>query len=100
VEALDYITTDPERQKSGIGSLLLESGIREADKAGMKCYVMSTEAGLRLYEKHGFKIVKRVVQSVEEWGGKIPHVHYFLTREADGRGYLTPPREIEDVLSA
>ncbi len=95
--ALDYIATDPSRQRSGIGSLLLESGIKEAEKAGVACYVMSTEAGLRLYQKYGFKIVKRVVQSVEEWGGNVPHVHYFLVREVGGRdsgeGCLTPPKE-------
>jgi ribosomal protein S18 acetylase RimI-like enzyme len=56
---------------------------------------MSTEAGLRLYEKHGFKIVKRIVQSVEEWGGTIPHVHYFLVKTPEDHGYLTPPREME-----
>ncbi|KAG4433712.1 hypothetical protein IFR05_010793 [Cadophora sp. M221] len=78
---LDYICTAPHYQDRGVGSDLVRSGIKVAEDAGLKCYVMSTPAGLRLCESHGFKRVKTIVQDDSKWGSVEPHVNYFLVRE-------------------
>ncbi|OHW96514.1 GNAT family acetyltransferase [Colletotrichum incanum] len=79
--ALDYIAVFPDRQKQGIGSVLLEDGISVAEGAGLRTYVMSTPTRLKLYEGHGFVRLKTIIQDDFKWGSTEPHVNHFLVRE-------------------
>ncbi|KZL83399.1 gnat family acetyltransferase protein [Colletotrichum incanum] len=78
---LDYIAVFPDRQKQGIGSVLLEDGISVAEGAGLRTYVMSTPTRLKLYEGHGFVRLKTIIQDDFKWGSTEPHVNHFLVRE-------------------
>ena len=78
---LDYITTIPSHQSCGVGGLLLRDGLAQADAAGLKTFVMSTPAGLKLYEKHGFEWVSTIVQDDSKYGGTGSHVSVFLVRQ-------------------
>lgn len=50
----------PTYQRQGIGSLLLQPVLKQADHEGLPCYLeTSTEAAVRFYQKHGFEIVRR-----------------------------------------
>ncbi len=44
----------PECQRQGIGSKLLEQGLREVDEAGLQCVLAASKEGLGLYRKFGF----------------------------------------------
>ncbi|WQF81103.1 Putative GNAT domain, acyl-CoA N-acyltransferase [Colletotrichum destructivum] len=79
--ALDYIAVLPDRQQQGIGSILVEDGLRVAEKAGLRVYVMSTQTGLKLYQGHGFISVRTVEQDDSQWGSTEPHINYFLVKE-------------------
>ncbi|TWB49099.1 L-amino acid N-acyltransferase YncA [Rhizobium sp. ERR 922] len=59
----------PERQRSGIGSLLLESDDRLADVK----YVQATLNAVGFYKKFGFQPVS--IGCVEKRGVRIPYVH-------------------------
>ncbi len=71
-------------QGKGVATSLVQSGIKIAEDAGLECYVMSKPAGLKLYESHGFKLVKTVSQDVSKWGITEPDVNHFLVKEVSG----------------
>jgi GNAT superfamily N-acetyltransferase len=54
---LGYIIVYPDYERQGVGSLLLESGVRAAEKMGLDIFVTSTKAGQRLYHKAGFSLL-------------------------------------------
>ncbi|KAJ5129036.1 hypothetical protein N7448_002748 [Penicillium atrosanguineum] len=78
---LDYLTTDPAFWRRGIGSMLVKSGLRIADVHGIKTYVMSEPAALKLYLNLGFELVDTVSTDYSQYGGTEPMVHYFLVRQ-------------------
>jgi ribosomal protein S18 acetylase RimI-like enzyme len=53
------MVVDPEYQSQGIGWALLQWGLDQADSHSppLEVYTESTEAGRRLYEKGGLKVV-------------------------------------------
>lgn len=73
-EALDYLITTPSHQGKGVATMLLKSGLVEADAAGVKDFVMSTPAGVSLYRKNGFETVREVSQDYSQWGGTDAHI--------------------------
>ena len=49
----------PAYQSQGIGSSLIQLILKQADSAGLPCYLeTSTEGGVRFYQRHGFEIVR------------------------------------------
>lgn len=62
--------------------MLVKSGLQFADRLGIKTYVMSEPAGLKLYLRLGFKLVETVSTDYSQYGGTEPTVEYFLIREA------------------
>lgn len=55
---LGLLGVDPARQRQGIGSALLASGLARADAEGRVCYLETErESSARLYERHGFVVV-------------------------------------------
>jgi len=64
---LAMVGTSPKYQHQGAASLLLNWGIERADDHGLASYVEGTSAGLRLYEKHGFKEVAQLQLDLSPW---------------------------------
>lgn len=79
--ALDYLATHADHQRKGIASLLLKSGFRFADGAGLKIIVCSKAQGVKLYEKHGFKVGKVLSQERPQYGWTEPHVTTIMVRQ-------------------
>ncbi|KAJ5355864.1 Acyl-CoA N-acyltransferase [Penicillium concentricum] len=78
---LDYLTTDPSFWRRGIGRMLVQSGLQIADQQGIKTYVMSEPAALKLYLSLGFRLLDTVSVDYSQYGGTEPMVMYFLVRE-------------------
>jgi GNAT superfamily N-acetyltransferase len=57
---LQLIAVDPAQQKRGIGRILVNWGVQQADKRAKKCYLFASEAGRRLYLSVGFEVVREV----------------------------------------
>ncbi|KAJ5394012.1 uncharacterized protein N7487_011653 [Penicillium crustosum] len=74
----------PNYQRQGLGGLLVEFGVYEADTLGLPAYTEASPEGLGLYLKHGFKEVDRVTVDLEQWGGSKGDVNSYglLYREA------------------
>lgn len=81
-QVLDYMVCHPQHQRKGIASLLLKIGEIEAQKLGLKIFVMtSTDLGSTVfYEKCGFRNLRTVSLNVGKWGGETPHVTSFLEK--------------------
>ena len=46
--------TQPDHRNQGAAGLLVECGIREADKRGLGGYIEETSLGRKVYERHGY----------------------------------------------
>lgn len=56
---LFMLGVSPTYQSQGIGSLLLQPILNQADKEGLPCYLeTSTEGGVRFYKRLGFEVVR------------------------------------------
>jgi ribosomal protein S18 acetylase RimI-like enzyme len=55
---LPLIGVDPARQRSGLGSALMEHALRQCDRDRLPAYLESTNpANLPLYQRHGFRVL-------------------------------------------
>lgn len=61
------VGTNPKYQNQGAASKLLEWGLERADDKRLAAYVEGAPAGLRLYEKFGFKEVARLQLDMSPW---------------------------------
>jgi GNAT superfamily N-acetyltransferase len=48
------LSTHPDHERRGAGSMLMKWGIDIADNLGMKAFVQGSRVGKQLYESHGF----------------------------------------------
>ncbi|ORY66108.1 acyl-CoA N-acyltransferase [Pseudomassariella vexata] len=78
------ITIDPVYQGKGVGSQLIRWGIEQADRNGVFCWVHSSEAGWRMFEKLGFKEVDRLTVDLDAWAVRTPRAE-----GCDGWGQYT-----------
>jgi GNAT superfamily N-acetyltransferase len=72
---------DPEYQRQGIGSLLLEWGIKKADELQAKTWITSTPQAVSTYQRNGWKVVDRHDVSLEKYGGKGIYSRSWMLRE-------------------
>ncbi|PSR85670.1 acyl-CoA N-acyltransferase [Coniella lustricola] len=66
---LDYVAVHPDHQGNGIASALVQHGIKKAKELGLPVFVLAFEAGFRLYEKAGFKVLDTLDQDASKIGG-------------------------------
>nr|WP_231510290.1 GNAT family N-acetyltransferase [Fischerella sp. PCC 9605] len=58
---LEMLGVAPAYQGQGIGSLLLQPVLKQADTEGLPCYLQTTtEKAVRFYQKHGFEVLRTV----------------------------------------
>lgn len=97
---LDDLGVDPAYQGKGIGSLLLEWGLKKADEAGLEVFCLSSEEvrnqsescprqgigliklqGWKLYAKRGFELLKWV--DFRASGGRVIKERALLRPSSD-----------------
>ncbi|KAK6433236.1 hypothetical protein LTR95_010590 [Oleoguttula sp. CCFEE 5521] len=81
---LDYLAVHPDNSRKGVGTALVEHGLREAAKLGMDVFVHGKDAGLPLYSKCGFELLQRLWIDDAELGGRGYGAHLMVWR------YLKP----------
>lgn len=67
---LCMLGVSPAYQRTGIGSLLLQPIIKQADKEGLPCYLeTTTPGGVRFYQRLGFEVVRTggVPKEIKFW---------------------------------
>ena len=60
----------PEYQAKGIGTKLLQWGLRIADDEKVECWIDASAMGKGLYKKLGWKEVGELSMDLGEWGGR------------------------------
>ena len=77
---LSLLGVAPTHQRQGIGSLLLQPVLEQADREGLPCYLATfTEQAIAFYQKHGF-----VVLWQGELSGGSPYI-WTMKREPQHR---------------
>ncbi|KAK4547829.1 hypothetical protein LTR36_010548 [Oleoguttula mirabilis] len=61
------LCVDPDYQRQGIASLLMEGGLRQADEDGLPIYLESTPEGVHVYPRLGFETCSELV--LVDYGG-------------------------------
>jgi predicted N-acetyltransferase YhbS len=80
------LAVHPENQGKGIGTLLVQSGIEQAEKLGLDIYVLSFEAGKGVYDRLGFRTEKELIQDDSMYGGTGHYPVYFKIYESKTSG--------------
>ncbi|KAL5319711.1 hypothetical protein ACEPPN_012767 [Leptodophora sp. 'Broadleaf-Isolate-01'] len=78
---LDYLAVHPEQQGKGIGTALVQSGMREAEKLGLDIFIVAMKAGMGVYKRLGFRVERVLVQDDEKYGGLGEYKTYFMVLE-------------------
>ena len=71
----------PEYQRQGIGSLLLQWGLKKADGLRAKIWLSSTLKAASTYEKHGWKVVQTYDVDLGKYGGEGIYTRSWMLRE-------------------
>ena len=74
----------PSHQRRGVGSLLIQHGLRYADRANARTYVEAAPAGERLYKRLGWKEVDEVLLDLEPYGRNDVVITKLMFREPRG----------------
>lgn len=80
VPELEYLAVHPDYQGRGIATLLVESGIAEAEKIGVDVIVMAYKSALGVYKRLGFETAEYLIQDDSKYGGKGEFGAYFMVR--------------------
>jgi len=82
---VEFLATDPDYQRRGLGSMLLKHDLAIADAENKRSYIEATAPGHPVYLKLGWKDVDLLVFDVEKWGGTEPAYHWIMIREPPPR---------------
>ncbi|KXJ97689.1 acyl-CoA N-acyltransferase [Microdochium bolleyi] len=75
---LDFLAVHPDFKGRGIASQLVASGITKAEEMGVRIFVHSLEASVRLYQRLGFQMLDHVTQDDSRFGGPGEYRSYIL----------------------
>ncbi|KAH8657931.1 acetyltransferase [Xylariales sp. PMI_506] len=78
---LDYLAVHPDYQGRGIGTALCQSGMKEAEKLGLDIFIHAMKAGMGVYTRLGFHVMKEIIQDDSEFGGQGEYCVYLMTNE-------------------
>jgi GNAT superfamily N-acetyltransferase len=78
---LNSLSTHPEHRGRGAAALLLDWGLRKADKEGLTTYLDSTQMARPIYEKRHFQLEKGIEWDRVPWGGKGKDWHGSMVRQ-------------------
>ena len=83
---LSLLITDPLFHGRGAGTKLVSWGCEQADKLAVPMCMTSTPAGLKLYERFGFRIVTVMRTDMKQFGWGEPYdedaaTQFWMVRE-------------------
>lgn len=82
---MDYLAVHPDNQRKGIATLLVESGIKQAEKLGLDIFVLAFKAGRGVYRRLGFRTEQELIQDASQYGAKEYAVYYMIYEPHNAR---------------
>lgn len=86
---LSTLVISPSHQRRGIGSMLLEAGLREVDSFGLQCVLAASPEGEGLYKRFGFTEFEVMTLNLWEYAGGEglgPARHCVMHRPVQSKG--------------
>ncbi|RDW78385.1 hypothetical protein BP5796_06237 [Coleophoma crateriformis] len=78
---LDHLGTLPSHGRRGVGGMLLDRGVAQANALGLPIFVMAYPHGTGLYTKHGFKLMSTVTLDYSKYSDIGPQTVSFFVKE-------------------
>ncbi|KAF2446366.1 acyl-CoA N-acyltransferase [Karstenula rhodostoma CBS 690.94] len=72
----------PQHERRGAGTMLVQWGCDRADEAGVEAYIEASLMGVPVYERLGFKPVKRIELNTKDFGAKENEAFIVMIRPA------------------
>lgn len=66
---LDYLAVHPENKGKGVATLLVESGMKQAEKLGLDIFILACKPAWGLYTRLGFRVEEELIQDDSMYGG-------------------------------
>jgi ribosomal protein S18 acetylase RimI-like enzyme len=76
----------PDYQRRGLARQLLEQGLSDADKEGVKVWLLASDKGRFVYEKMGFGVLEERVYDFTDVGAAGARRSTVMQREVKGGG--------------
>ncbi|RFU78513.1 acyl- n-acyltransferase [Trichoderma arundinaceum] len=73
-----YLAVHPENQGKGVGSLLIQSGMKQAEKLGLDIFIVAFRGGWGVYSRHGFRVEEELIQDDSIYGGPGEYAMRFM----------------------
>ena len=81
---MSILAVRPEYQRKGLGSMLLDPVLKQADEDNAKTFIQASEKGIGLYLKCGWVEVDEIVMDFSPYGGPKQTKTVLLIREPRG----------------
>jgi len=92
---ISYCFVDPDFRHQGVGSIMMNWGLKQADTKGIETFVESTEDGEKFYAAHGFDnlhdftidiVLPKSTKKFSELKNKFLPIHgYMMKRHVGGK---------------
>jgi GNAT superfamily N-acetyltransferase len=83
---LHVLMTRPGFQRKGVGALLMQWGVDQADALGLPAYIEATDQGAGLYKKFGFREIDVSPWDGRDWGHHSQMRHAIMWRDPKKAG--------------
>ncbi|KAF7596891.1 hypothetical protein BBP40_011936 [Aspergillus hancockii] len=95
---LDLLCILPGHQGKGLGSIMLEWGIKKADAQDKRVYLESTPDGMGLYKKYDFELVEEVMFEYGQFGVEGKEKVTIMLREPAGCRSRTDAKPVNNSV--
>ncbi|KAM0263532.1 hypothetical protein ACHAQJ_001151 [Trichoderma viride] len=78
---LDFLAVHPENQGKGIATLLVQSGMKQAEKMGLDIFILACKPAWGIYSRLGFRVEEELIQDDSMYGGDGEYAMRYMIYE-------------------
>lgn len=79
---MSCVRVAPTHERRGLAKMMLEWGLKEADRQGRRVVLVSSPFGRALYERHGFVPVLDINMDMRKYGEDREYREFAMVRDA------------------
>jgi len=81
VSVLALLCVHPDHRRQGVGTELVQWGLRQAAALSLTVHLEASPEGLPLYQSLGFEVVETVVVRAKDWDGGFERKYAVMLRK-------------------